>query len=196
MEIQNGQYYSLGSKAFWLFILQRSGLSIILLIVDLLLEAVSPLLLSGNSGIPGNINLNPILSSLAGIIFLIAVLAEIVGVIVARLEYNASKIMLDAYSLKITKGILSKDEVEVPYRRIQGVDIKQSLTDRILGVGRLVIASASDLDHPEENYQNKSEDEIIPVMDFKLAQAVADALTDRAQVERMQMQKGDIPQVK
>lgn len=196
MEIQNGQYYSLGSKVFWLFILQRSGLSIILLVVDLLLEAVSPLLLSGNSGMPGNINLSPILSSLAGIIFLIAVLAEIIGVVVARLEYNASKIMLDAYSLKITKGILSKDEAEVPYRRIQGVDIKQSLTDRMLGVGRLVIASASDMGHPEGSYQNKSEDEIIPVMDFKLAQAVADALTDRAQVERMQMQKGDIPQAK
>ena len=195
-EIQNGKYYSLGSKVFWLFILQRSGITIILLFIDLLLEVSRAFFLGGNSGMPGNINLDPIFSISIGVLFLVAVLSEIVGIFLARLEYNTSKIMLDAYSLKITRGIFSKEEVEVPYRRIQSVDIKQSLTDRMLGVSRLVIASASDLNQPEGNSQIKSEDEIIPIMNSDLAQSVADALTDRAQVERMQMQRGDIPQAK
>jgi membrane protein YdbS with pleckstrin-like domain len=195
-DIQNGQYYSLGSKVFWLFVLQRSGLTIFLLFIDLLLIVANSFFSGGNSGMSGDVGISPILSASIGIIFLVAVLAEIIGFIIARLEYNASKIMLDAYSLKITRGIFSKEEVEIPYRRIQSVEIKQSLTDRMFGVGRLVIASTSDLDQPEGSSQNKSDDEIIPVMNFGLAQSVADALTDRAQVERMQMQKGDISQTK
>ncbi|MFH1196607.1 MAG: PH domain-containing protein [bacterium] len=101
-----------------------------------------------------------------------------------------SKIMLDESSLKIIKGVLNKEELRLPYRRIQSVEIKQRLLHRLLGVSRLVISTTNDADNPNNTEaQNESDDEVIPIIDYDLAQAIADTLTNRVEVERMQIQQ-------
>ena len=60
--------------------------------------------------------------------------------------------MLDTDALKIKRGILSKEEIAIPYRQIQDVDIEQSISDRMWGVARLAILTAGH----EETKQGKT----------------------------------------
>ena len=181
-ELENGKYYSLGQKTFLLFIMQRSGAAIFLLIIAILINTIPALALSLGS------NIISILNVITGVIILLAIIVEIFGIVVTRLEYGVSKVMLDDASLRIIRGILSKEELELPYRRIQSVEIKQTLFQRWFGVGRVVISTTTDLDQPSQS-GNEADDEVIPLMDYPLAQAIADTLADRAEIEKMQIQQ-------
>ncbi len=57
----------------------------------------------------------------------------------ARLEVTNKRVVF-------TKGILSKTTVEMLHRTIQDIEIKQSITDRLLNVGTINIANASEDD--------------------------------------------------
>ena len=188
MDIKSGQYYSLGKRVFWMFALQQSAISIALIVIDVFLIAIRPIILSHAQYFAG-INLNNL--SYLIIIALLAVAAslEIIGIITAKLKYGISKVMTDDSSLRIIKGILSKEEIEIPYRRIQSVSIKQSLLYRLLGIGHVAISATTDLEQPSSSIENESDDEVIPIMEYDLAKAIADTLTNKAEVEKMQIQK-------
>jgi uncharacterized membrane protein YdbT with pleckstrin-like domain len=184
LDLENGRYYGLGGKTLLLSIIQRGGLVfVVYLIIITLTGFASPMITS---------TLGPSLSSFLGFatgaitIFVLVMELFIIGA--ALLEYSVSKVMLDEGSLKIVRGILSKEEVSLPYRRIQSVEIKQTLLQRILGVGHLVISTTTDLEQPSGR-ENEDDDEVIPLMDYPLAAAVSQALTDRAETEKMQIQK-------
>lgn len=185
MEIQNGQDYDLGFKVFWLFVIKRSLVAIILLVL-------AGIFLAGQGFVLGVLSGINLAGGIADYFFFgllaAAILAESLGLILAMLEYKTCKIMLDDYSLKVTRGILNKSETEIPYRRIQNIEIEQTILDRILGIGLLVVATSSDLDQTENEEQVKAYDEVIPMMDYALAKAVADVITHRAQVETMKVQ--------
>lgn len=194
MDIQNGKYYSLGSRVFWLFVLRRSVLSLFLLIGVVLLVGLRLFFAVQISGISKNINLLFWLSFGAASLSILAIVAELIGMIAAKLQYRVTKIMLDSYSLKITRGILNKEEVEIPYRRIESVAVWQPFIYRLMKIGKLVVTLTADLLPGEGGSQREIDDAVIPLMDFNLTQAVADSLTQRAQVQRMQIQQGDITQ--
>ena len=105
------------------------------------------------------------------------------------MEYSTSRVMMNNSSVHIVRGILSKKEVSIPYRRIQSVEIKQSFLYRILGVGRVVISTTTDLEQPTSENDSEMNDEVIRAMDYPLARLVEKTLTDRAEVERMEVKK-------
>ncbi|MFA6494866.1 MAG: PH domain-containing protein [Candidatus Paceibacterota bacterium] len=180
--IQDGQYYSLGQKTFAFFVLQNSTGMVGVLLLGLVLGVIRTFVVASAlmSGIAGFIN------AMMGGVFIVAIILEIAGVITARLKYNTSRVMLDDTALHIVKGIVSKSEVAIPYRRLQSIAIKQSLLYRIVGVGHVVITTTTDLEQPGE-ISSEADDEVVPLMDYDLATAVAGQLTKRAEVERMQV---------
>jgi uncharacterized membrane protein YdbT with pleckstrin-like domain len=184
MEIENGKYYSLGRKTFWLFIAQRSTLSFILLVVAILIRLIVPIF-----ALPVA-KLDLVLNWVMWAIILLAVILEIIGVAIVLLQYGVSKIMLDDSSLRMVRGILSKEELTLPYRRIQSVKIKQDIFQRLFGVGHLVISTTTDLDQPSQaGTENEDDDQVIPLLDYSLAETLAGLLSDRAETEKMQVQQ-------
>lgn len=189
MEIKNGEYYDLGRKTFRFLVFRRIAAVVIFIIVILLLEIAHPLIISNFKSV-SNFNVDAIFYPAVDAIAIIAIIFAIIGFMLARIEHKVSKIMLDDSSLKIVKGILNKEEMRLPYRRIQSVEIKQPLFHRLLGVSRLVISTTNDIDSPgNTEVQNESDDEVIQIIDYDLAQAIADMLTNRVEVERMQVQQ-------
>ncbi len=180
INIQDGAYYNLGRKTFIFFVLQNSTGAIGVLFLAIVMGIIGALMGAGASGLAG------IVTAATGLLFVVAVVVEIGGIITARLKYNTSRVMLDNSALHVVKGILSKSEVAIPYRRLQSVAIKQSVLYRIVGVGHVVITTTTDLEQPGET-PNEADDEVVPLMDYDLAAAVADQLTKRAEVERMQV---------
>ena len=83
---------------------------------------------------------------------------------------------------------MSKKEIAIPFRRIQTVEIHQSPVQRLIGVGCIEIATTTDLDF-SSGVKGEANEEIIPLMDYDLARAVANQLTTRAHIETMRIHK-------
>lgn len=185
MNIENGKYYDLGKKTYTLFIIQQTSFAVIFLIASIVLGILNITIGSnsfGGQSIGEILNLGLIVSLSVGL------LMGFGGFGIAKLKYKSAKIMLDESALRITSGLLEKKEIAIPFRRIQTVEINQSPMQRLIGVGRVLIATTTDLDTPNE-VESTADEEIIPLMDYDLARAVADQLTARAEVETMRIQK-------
>jgi uncharacterized membrane protein YdbT with pleckstrin-like domain len=185
MEIENGKYYDLGKKTYMLFIIQQTSFAIILFIVAIVMEILNMTIGSGfvvGQSIGGIINFGVLATVFIGLF------VGLGGFSVARLKYKAAKIMLDESAIRIVSGLLNRKEVAIPFRRIQTVEIKQSPIQRFIGVGHVVISTTTDLETPSE-VETEINEEVIPLMDYDLARAVANQLTAKAEVETMKIQK-------
>lgn len=185
MEIENGKYYDLGKKTYILLIVQQTSFAVISLIVAIVMGILNTTI--GSNFVAGQ-SIGEILNLGVLVTVFLGVLIGLGGFSIARIKYKIAKIMLDESALRIVSGFLSKKEVAIPFRRIQTVEIHQSPIQRLIGVGRVVIATTTDLDFSSE-VKGETNEEVVPVMDYGLARAVADQLTTRAHVETMRIQK-------
>ncbi len=180
MEIEQKKYYQLGNKTFYFFVAQYAASSFIFLAVG-----IGLLFFKDYVSDP---NLLLIMDDAAwGCLALWAVFLAI-GVLIAMMKYKTCSIMLDESSLHLVKGVLSKQELAIPYRRIQSVNIRQSFSSRLLGVAHVAIATTTDLEQPNQT-GNEANDEVVSMMDYPLAGIIQKELASRAEVEKMQLQK-------
>lgn len=180
-DIQQQAYIPLGRKTFWIFVVQRIGPALLFFIIALTVIVLKGFFASNNIVA----KFGSIINWSAIIFFLLGILILAVGIIIGLLQYNVSKVMFDNASFHIVRGIISKVETVIPYRRIQSVEIKQSLVYRIAGVGHVVIATTTDLEQPNQ-MESEADEEVIPTIDYPLAKIVEKTLTDRAEIERVE----------
>jgi putative membrane protein len=109
-----------------------------------------------------------------------------VTLLISWVEYASFGFLLGADALKVKKGILHKEEVAIPYRQIQNVDIERNFLDLIAGTSRLIILTAGHDDNDAEKEGGKAESEgIIPVMDKRLAARLQTELLSKASVQKV-----------
>ncbi len=75
-------------------------------------------------------------------LFLIALLACLVGIIMARMEYANYTFTFEEFDMKLKRGILSLTEVSIPYRSMQDINVERNLMHRFSKTSRVVIDSA------------------------------------------------------
>ena len=176
-------YHVLGRRTFTMMLLGRISAPIILLFISAALFVLDS---SWVQIIPANLlqyNLQPYVFLAAWAILCIACIVVLVILFAAWLEYANFKFCLGEDSLKIKKGILSKEEVAIPYRQIQDVDIERNLSYRIWAVSRLVILTAG---YEEEKKSDADESEgILPAIDKDLAEWLQAELLKRANVQKV-----------
>lgn len=165
------EYKSLGSKTYWMFMSQRSDLSWIFLVLSVLLSigrTFAPLPYSRYIGVA---------AVSAFVVFFIALAyAALAGWII----YKSHGYLLADDALRIKQGVLTRQEIAIPYRQIQNIDIERTLSQRMMGLSRLIILTAGHED------QGKSESEgILPAMDKRLADELQQELIKRTNVEKV-----------
>lgn len=185
MVIENGKYYDLGKKTYILLIVQQTSFAVIFLIAAIVMGVLNTTI--GSSSIAGQ-SVGEILNLGVLVAVFMGLLIGLGGFSIARIKYKIAKIMLDVSAIRIASGFLHVKEIAIPFRRIQTVGIHQSPLQRLIGVGRIVIATTTNLDISSEA-ADEIHEEVIPVMDYDLARAVANQLTTRAEVETMRIQK-------
>lgn len=169
-------YRYLGNKTFFLFVLRRSLLFFILLLLSVILSAITFKITGDFSVIVGKV---------ASIAFLLSLLFLLAAVLFGWIEYINYRFILDENAFRVRRGILSKEEVAIPYRQIQNVNIERSFFDQIMGLSQLIILTAS---HEDEDEPIKVEPEgILPSLDKNLARQIQDDLLKRASVEKVVM---------
>jgi uncharacterized membrane protein YdbT with pleckstrin-like domain len=177
------QYHMLGPKTFWIFFLQRVHASFILLLLTIALFVVSQqsFLVTKQYG-----NLTPyaVLGTWLCALLFIVVLG--ISLFVSWLIYSRYKFCLSEDSLKIKRGVLNKEEVSIPYRQIQDVDIKRDLSFQMLGLSRILILTAG---HEDEDHGQDDSEGILPAMDKDLAEWLQTELLKRANVQKVVEEK-------
>jgi putative membrane protein len=173
-------YHTMGKKTFWIFFLERAHAALILFLLTIALFVVQQQVFL--SSIPvANLANDVALGAWACLALFIAALA--ITFLAAWLIYANFKFCLGDDSLKIKKGVLNKEEVAIPYRQIQDVDIRRDLSFQMLGLSRIVILTAGHEDD-EKPGDDESEGEL-PALDKDLAEWLQAELLKRANVQKV-----------
>lgn len=172
-------YHMMGPKTFWIFFLKRSHAAFILFILTIVL-----LILSQQSFLVttqfGNIARYVLAAGELGALLFFVVLG--ITLLVTWLVYSRYKYCLGDNSLKIKRGLLEKEEVSIPYRQIQDVDIRRDLSFQIMGLSRIIILTAG---HEDEAPDGDESEGILPALDSNLAEWLQAELLKRANVQKV-----------
>jgi putative membrane protein len=172
-------YHTMGKKTFWIFFLQRAHAAFTLLIVTIALFMIAQQSFLVKTPI-GDITSYVVLGAWICLALFLVTLA--VTFLVAWLIYANYKYCLGDDSLKIKRGILNKEEVAMPYRQIQDVDIKRDLSFQMLGLSRIVILTAG---HDDGKPEDDESEGILPALDSALAEWMQAELLKRANVQKV-----------
>jgi putative membrane protein len=173
-------YHTMGKKTFWIFLLQRVHAAFILLLLAIALFVIGqqPFLATTPVG-----NLTGYTMMGAWIALVLYVVVFSITLLVAWLIYNNYKYCLGDDSLKVKRGILNKEEVAIPYRQIQDVDLRRDLTFQMIGLSQIVILTAG---HDEDEKPGDDDTEgILPALDKDLAEWLQAELLRRANVQKV-----------
>src|ERR1035441_4836315 len=140
-------YHTMGKKTFWIFFLQRMHASFILLLLTIVLFVLSQQAFLAKLSIT---NLADYTMMAAWICLALFIVALAITFLIAWFVYSTYKFCLGDDSLKIKRGILNKEEVAIPYRQIQDVDIDRDLSFQLMGLSRIIILTAGQEDRPGE----------------------------------------------
>ena len=110
----------------------------------------------------------------------LCVITFLLVLIVSWLIYENYKFALGEDALKIKRGVFTREEIAIPYRQIQDVDIEQDFYYRIIGVSRLVILTAG---HEDEKTAKDETEGVLPAIDSALAERLQSQLLTRANVQ-------------
>ncbi len=182
--IPEEQYRTLGKKTLWIFVFERvngAGVFLILAAVFLVMGTQKSL-----AATPfGNLAAYAMIG--AGISAILFVVMFGLVFFVSLLVYKNYKFALGEDSLKIKRGILEKEEIAIPYRQIQDVDIERDLSFQMMGLSRIMILTAGheDVGRPGED----DSEGILPALDKDLAEWLQQELLRRANIQKVAEEK-------
>lgn len=77
--------------------------------------------------------------------FLSLMLIGIPFLIKALLEYFSNKLRIEKHSIILEKGIISKSTIDIPYNKINSIQVRQGIIGRMLHYGDVVILTGNDI---------------------------------------------------
>ena len=177
-------YHTMGKKTFWIFLLQRVQAAFILFLLTIVLLVISQQAFLASTQI-GNLTGYAVMAAWMCLALFIVVFA--ITLLIAWLIYKNYKFCLGDDSLKIKRGVLNKEEVAIPYRQIQDVDIRRDLSFQMIGLSQIVILTAG---HDEDEKPGDDDSEgILPALDKDLAEWLQAELLKRANVQKVTEEK-------
>jgi len=185
--VSDETYHTLGRKTLMIFLLQRIQAAFILLIVSLGLFFLRGESFLKHTTLPAPLNdISRYVAAGAWIFLLLFVAVFLITFLVAWLIYTNYRFYLGDNSLKIKRGIFEKEELAIPYRQIQDVDIERDLSFQMMGLSRLIILTAG---HEDEKPRDDESEGVLPAMDRKLAEWLQTELLKRANVQKVVEEK-------
>jgi len=178
-------YRKLGGKTFMIFLLQRINASLVLLLVAIALAVLrsQPFL----ARVP-IVNFPNYVGLVSWGVFMLFAVFFLFAFLVAWLNYATYQFCLGEDALKIKRGILNKEEIAIPYRQIQDVDIERDLGFQMMGLSRIVILTAGHEEDLKKEGESAEAEGILPALDQETARWLQELLK-RANVQKVIEQK-------
>jgi uncharacterized membrane protein YdbT with pleckstrin-like domain len=186
-----GHPQHLGFKAFILmsfrFISPAIGIVIVAAFLTLFHETLITATLNINSLMyPDTLLSSMVVETYIGYLVLIllglALIGFVGGILLAWLFYHYYTFTLGDYDLRLKRGILHREEISIPYRQMQNVNIIRSLFYQIIGVSKLYIDSAGNEDPGEPD----TSEIILRPIEKELAEEIRSLLQHRIGVQMVE----------
>ncbi len=165
----NTVYQNLGQKTFWFLVSQRVGPGLAFLAIAFVLSLVRM-----QSFV--SVEASSLIRAVSWLSFIIALIALSVGFISSRLVYKSSGFLLADDALRIRRGVFTREETAIPYHQIQNIDIRRTMTQRIAGLSRLIIHTASG---EGEGKEGAPDENVIVSIDEEVAERLQAELLKR-----------------
>jgi uncharacterized membrane protein YdbT with pleckstrin-like domain len=169
------KYHPLGSYTLFMFIFKKSA--ILFLLVAILIASLVFL-----GYVPAEY-VDMAANALIGY-FVVVLVAFVVVFLVGWLQYVRYWIFVDDKDLKIARGLISTEQIGIPYKRIQDVKIERTIVDQIFGVADIVITVGGDDDSPEASTSSENT-VILPSVSHSIALEIQDIVLKKAQVDQV-----------
>ena len=124
-------------------------------------------------------NFNILSQVLIPALFFLAIILGGAGVLINYLRYICFKFTLEEFGLRLRKGVLRVEEISIPYRQMQNVDVTRPLFYRILGLSRLVVLSAGH----EQAEEGDQTDTVFDPIDSEISEEIRTLLGRRIGVQ-------------
>ena len=173
MENTTKQYKKLGYKTLSLFILRRSLILFIIILLSLILFTFW-------SFIPYDYLLSAQLASVG--LFVLFVILALIIVSLGLIEYQHYKIIIDDETIKIYRGLFSEEDIGLPFRHIKQANIERSLMDQFFGVSNINLTTLGEEGGNPLTHEDKLQ---IPALDKDMAQEIQDLILKRAEIEEI-----------
>lgn len=183
-----GKPLHLGTKTLAIMILRGMAPGIFILFLVALLSfyqnyfiqlSVSSVQIVGNTMPSIGGGLAAFLPKAIPALFFLAIIFICFGFVVSSLQYRFFVFTLEEFGLHLRKGILNVEEITIPYRQMQDVDVTRSILYRLLGLSRLVVFSAGH-EQPDEPEQT---DTLFDPIDSDIAEEIRIILDRRIGVQ-------------
>ncbi len=142
------QEQRLGRKAYLLMSARKVGTGLIILIIGLALLALAG---TFKLVIPATIVNDAVIG-----VFLLAVIAIVMGLITARVEYDKYTFTFEEFGMKLRRGRMRIVEVTIPYRQMQDINIERGILHQMSSTSKVIISTASN-----EADEKKNETDIV-----------------------------------
>ncbi len=166
----------IGSRTFWLFLSKKITVPLTFLLLSIIFTIAR-----SSSALPKTaLPLLGLAGSVCIVVFVIALLYVLAS---SWFAYKSHEYCLAPDAFKVRQGVMTKQEMAIPYRQIQNVDIERSFSEQLFGLSRVIILTAG---HEDATDKNASESEgILPAMDKRIAVQLQDELLRRADVQKV-----------
>lgn len=165
----------MGKKTYWLFVLYNSKSAFIFLIAGILTAVLNASL---NTGIVEILNY---ITAGAFIIFALSIIGSLFS---AWLIYKNYTFSISDDAFRVNRGILNKEEIAIPYRQIQSVDLRQNVIGQMLGISKLAILTAG-----QDEDKNAESEADFPAIDTQTAKSIQAELLKRSETEKVVVEK-------
>lgn len=184
--------YHLGKKAFFLMVAKHVFPGFVLFLLTAVISSFGASLFRGidlpnMSGDPvSHVSQMPLYISYGlNILFAASILAIIIGAVISWLEYQNYSFSFEEFNLVVKKGIFSREEVSIPYRQMQDINVSRNILHIMLGISRIVIDSAG---HEEKDEHNET-DIILELVDKNQAEDIRQFLAEKIGVQVVKNEK-------
>jgi len=178
-------YYRLGHTTLYFLLIKYGAPAIILAFAELILIGAA----AGGNNLPpfsqwvsASPELGTAVRLLAGVVPGLVIIAVLIALAMALGYYYSFRYKLEDNDLSFERGLIGIQEISIPFRQIQNVDVEQSAVYRIFNIADLVILTAG---HEDPMHSMDNETEIImPALNAGAARDLKRYLLDRANVQR------------
>lgn len=186
-----GRPEHLGTKTLVMNILRGIFPAIILLVFvitldfsqDYILETLTQDTVVNGSTMPSlSKGLLPFLPVFIPAIFFLSIILGGLSIIISVLQYRFFTFTLEEFGIRLKKGVLRVEEVSIPYRQMQDIDITRPIIYRLFGISRLVIFSAG---HEQPNEPEQTNTVFDPI-DSEIANGIKEILNRRIGIQIIQ----------
>jgi uncharacterized membrane protein YdbT with pleckstrin-like domain len=179
-------YYRLGHTTLYYLLFKYGFPSVILFLVELIFlgaAAGGNVLPPFSEWVSANTTVAAIVRIVAGILPIAILIAIVVALVLAYGWYYSFRYKIEDNDISFENGLIDIQEISVPFRQIQNVDIEQSVLYRIFSLANLVILTAG---HEDPMHGKKNESEILmQALNVQEARRLQQYLLDRANVQKV-----------